>query len=67
MVLEKMVHRISPDFAGFRPIFQILPDSGEILPESLLTHAEITVEDMLGKKKVTVEGILGKIAYIEKF
>jgi hypothetical protein len=40
----------SSDFVGFRQIFQILSDSGEILPESLFTHAEITVEDMLGKK-----------------
>jgi hypothetical protein len=70
MVLEKRVHRILPDsgeFVGFPPIFQILPDSDEISPESLFTHAEITVEDMLGKKKVIVEGILGKSAYIEKF
>jgi hypothetical protein len=53
MVLEKRVHRILPDsgeFVGFPPIFQILPDSDEISPESLFTHAEITVEDMLGKK-----------------
>jgi hypothetical protein len=70
MASEKRVRWISPDsdeLVGFWPIFQILPNSSEISPESLFTHTEITVEDMLGKKKVTVEGILGKSAYIEKF
>jgi hypothetical protein len=55
MASEKRVRRISPDsseFAGFRPLFKISPDSDKISPKLLLRH--------FGEKKITVEGILGK-------
>jgi hypothetical protein len=41
MASEKRVRRISPDsneFAGFRPLFKISPDSDKILPKLLLRH-----------------------------
>jgi hypothetical protein len=41
MASEKRVRRISPDsseFAGFRPLFQISPDSDMISPKLLLSH-----------------------------
>jgi hypothetical protein len=77
MALEKWVHRISLDsneFVGFRPIFQILPDSDEISPEfgeisseSLFTHAEITVEDMLGNKKLLLRAFWEKVPTLRNF
>ena len=63
MASEKWVHRILPDsgeFVGFRPFFQILPESGEISLESLFTHTEIIVEDMLGNKKLLLRAFWEK-------
>jgi hypothetical protein len=63
MALEKWIHRISLDsdeFVGFRPIFQISP-------ESLFTHAEITVEDMLGNKKLLLRAFWKKVPTLRNF
>ena len=70
MASKKWVHRISPDsgeFVGFRPFFQILPEFGEISPESLFTHAEITVEDMLGNKKLLLRAFWEKVPTLRNF
>ena len=70
MASEKWVYRISPDFGefvGFRPFFQILPESGQISPESLFTHAEITVEDMLGNKKLLLRAFWEKVLTLRNF
>jgi hypothetical protein len=63
MAAEKWVHRISADFGefvGFRRIFQILPESGEIF-------VGITVEDMLGTKKLPLRAFWEKVPTLRNF